>query len=117
VSHGVHAIAVISFAQLDPKQFHEMIGITTYLIAGPTYAFIIAMTATSFDRTASWIGPRAWRVLHTAGAYYIWLNFMYVEGKHAIYSSFYRPFAAFVVFILVVRFVRVPAGAQASLAK
>ena len=42
------------------------------LITGGTsgigYAFIIAMAATSFDRSAAAIGPRAWRILQYFGA-------------------------------------------------
>jgi hypothetical protein len=30
------------------------------------------MTITSFDRTAAWIGRRAWKALHTTGAWVIW---------------------------------------------
>ncbi len=42
---------------------------------GLAYVFLAAMTATSFDRTAAWLGPRAWKALHTAGVYYLWLIF------------------------------------------
>jgi methionine sulfoxide reductase heme-binding subunit len=39
------------------------------------------MTATSFDRTAAAMGPRAWRLLHLAGGYYLWVQFMVSFGK------------------------------------
>jgi sulfoxide reductase heme-binding subunit YedZ len=74
------------------------------------------MTATSFDRTAAWIGPKAWRVLHTVGAYYIALSFLYLEVSAAIYYSFYLPFAAFAALIVIIRFIRLPARRHASVA-
>jgi methionine sulfoxide reductase heme-binding subunit len=69
VSHAVHAIAILIFASLDPEQFRQMVSAGTFVLGGVAYLFIIAMTLTSFDRTAAWIGPLRWRILHTCGAY------------------------------------------------
>jgi DMSO/TMAO reductase YedYZ heme-binding membrane subunit len=33
------------------------------------------MAVTSCDRTAAWLGPRAWKVLHTVGGLVIWVAF------------------------------------------
>jgi hypothetical protein len=52
----------------------------SYIFGGIGYAFIIAMAATSFDRSAAAIGPRAWRILHTTGIYYLWFQFMVSFG-------------------------------------
>ena len=38
------------------------------------------MAATSFDRAAAAIGPRAWRILHLTGGYYLWFQFMVSFG-------------------------------------
>ena len=35
------------------------------------------MAATSFDRTAAWLGRRRWKVLHTVGGYYLWFVFLF----------------------------------------
>jgi sulfoxide reductase heme-binding subunit YedZ len=67
------------------------------------YAFIIAMTATSFDRTAALIGPTAWRWLHTAGAYFIWFDFAKSIFPRAIHSPFYSVFGAALVLALGLR--------------
>ena len=48
--------------------------------AGPP-TFLAAMTATSFDRTAQLIGPRAFRILHLTGGYYLLFQFMVSFGK------------------------------------
>jgi hypothetical protein len=53
------------------------------------------MTATSFDRAASAIGPRAWRTLHLSGAYYLLFQFMVSFGKRVpempLYALFLIP--------------------------
>jgi hypothetical protein len=75
------------------------------LINGIGFAFIIAMTATSFDRTAALIGPTAWRWLHVVGAYYIWFAFAKSYFPRTVHSSFYLPIAAILVVALGVRLV------------
>jgi hypothetical protein len=39
------------------------------------------MTATSFDRTAAWLGAGRWRLLHLIGGWYIWISFAVAVGK------------------------------------
>jgi len=80
-SHAIHAVAIAAFAAMDPLGFMTATSAASYWFGGIGYAFIIAMTATSFDRTALAIGPRAWRVLHLAGGHYLWLQFMVSFGK------------------------------------
>ena len=101
-SHGLHAIAIVTFAGLDPVGFAAATNIASYIFGGIGYAFIVAMTATSFDRTAGAIGPRAWRILHLTGGYYLSLQFMVSFGKRIpdmpLYALFLIPLLA--VFIL-----------------
>ncbi len=103
VSHGVHAVAIASFALLDPRLFHELVPTRNLIFGGLAYLFIIAMTATSFDRAAAWIGPRAWKILHTAGAYYVWLIFLQAVAKRAVLDQFYWPLTAVVVGAMALR--------------
>jgi hypothetical protein len=44
---------------------------------------IAALAATSFDRTAAWLGPRRWKRLHAAGVYHLWLVFLVTVGPQA----------------------------------
>ena len=103
VSHLVHAAALIALASLDRALFMSLTTPVSITSGGLAYVFIIAMAATSFDRTAAMIGPRAWRLLHTAGAWYIWISFAVAYGKRVPLSAFYWPFFAVVVALLVVR--------------
>ena len=70
-SHAIHAVAIVVFAKMDPAGFVEATSPASYIFGGIGYAVIIAMSATSFDRTATLIGPRAWRTLHLVGGYYL----------------------------------------------
>ena len=48
------------------------------------YVFLAAMTATSFDRTAAWLGKKRWRLLHTVGSWWIWFVF---TAKYTTYVT------------------------------
>jgi methionine sulfoxide reductase heme-binding subunit len=80
-SHGIHAIAIACFAVMAPADYMAATSAASYIFGGIGYAFIIAMTATSFDRSAEMISPRAWRTLHLTGGYYLWFQFMVSFGK------------------------------------
>jgi sulfoxide reductase heme-binding subunit YedZ len=96
VSHFIHLIAIVVLAMWLGDRFK--LAPATLVGGGLAYVFIAAMTATSFDRTAAWIGPRAWRRLHTIGSYYIWFIFFISYAPRAVITSaWYAP----VVFILL----------------
>src|ERR1700741_1781050 len=101
-SHGLHALAIVSFAVMDPAGYAAATSAASYIFGGIGYAFIIAMTATSFDRTAQAMGPRAWRTLHLAGGYYLLFQFMVSFGRRIpdmpLYTLFLIPLVA--VFVL-----------------
>jgi sulfoxide reductase heme-binding subunit YedZ len=75
ISHGVHLVAIIAFARLDASAFSARTTTGSLVSGGIAYAFILAMAVTSFDRTAAWLGARRWKLLHTAGSYYVWMSF------------------------------------------
>ena len=104
-SHALHAAAIIAFARMDPVGFAGATNLASYVFGGIGYALIILMTATSFDRTAAAIGPRAWRILHLAGGYYLWAQFMISFGKRIpampLYSLFLIPLFAVLALRLI----------------
>lgn len=102
-SHGVHAIALVAFSRIDPAQFDDATDKAMFVFGGLAYLFIIAMAATSFDRTAAWLGPRAWLILHTVGGYDIWLTFLIAEGKRAVHDVRYWPYVALLVAVMAMR--------------
>jgi DMSO/TMAO reductase YedYZ heme-binding membrane subunit len=97
-SHAIHAVAIVAFANMDPAGFADATSALSYIFGGIGYAIIIAMSATSFDRTAALVGPRAWRTLHLLGGYYLWLQFMVSFGRRVpampLYAAFLIPLLA-----------------------
>lgn len=104
-SHGLHAIALLAFGTMDSAGFAGATNLASYVLGGIGYGFIIAMAATSFDRTAAAIGPRTWRVLHLTGGYYLWLQFMVSFGKRVpampLYGLFLLPLVAVMALRLI----------------
>ncbi|MBR0972962.1 MULTISPECIES: hypothetical protein [Bradyrhizobium] len=104
-SHAIHAGAIVAFAEMDPAGFAETTSAASYIFGGIGYAVIIAMSATSFDRTAALLGPRAWRALHLAGGYYLWVQFMVSFGKRVpampLYAAFLIPLLAVMALRLI----------------
>ncbi|TWI65618.1 hypothetical protein IQ16_05357 [Bradyrhizobium huanghuaihaiense] len=108
VSHTIHAAAIVAFARMDPAGFAEATSAASYIFGGIGYAFIVAMSATSFDRTAALLGPRAFRALHLVGGYYLWIQFMVSFGKRVPAMPLY---AAFLIPLLIVMALRLIAMA------
>ena len=104
-SHAIHAFAIACFAVMSPALFAQATSPASYIFGGIGYAFIVAMTATSFDRTAAAIGPRAWRILHLSGGYYLLLQFMVSFGKRIpdmpLYALFLVPLLAVMALRLI----------------
>lgn len=103
VSHFIHLVAILSLALLDRALFWKLTNIGTIVLAGTAYLFIAAMAATSFDRTAAWLGPRNWRLLHVVGGWYVWISFAVAVGKRVPIDRFYWPMAALVLAAGIVR--------------
>jgi DMSO/TMAO reductase YedYZ heme-binding membrane subunit len=104
-SHAIHAVAIVAFANMDPAGFAEATSAASYIFGGVGYAVIIAMGATSFDRTAALLGPRNWRALHLIGGYYLWFQFMVSFGKRVpampVYAAFLIPLLAVMALRLI----------------
>lgn len=103
ISHVVHLAAIIALARLDYGVFLQLTNIVAYVGGGLAYLFIVLMTATSFDRTAALIGPRAWHWLHMTGMWYIWLSFALNFGKRVPASPFYLIPVAFIGLAALIR--------------
>jgi DMSO/TMAO reductase YedYZ heme-binding membrane subunit len=111
-SHALHALAIASFAVMDPAGYAAATSAASYIFGGIGYAFIIAMTATSFERPAHALGPRAWRTLHLAGGYYLLFQFMVSFGKRVPDMPLYALFLIPLVAVFVLRMVSMAAKAS-----
>jgi DMSO/TMAO reductase YedYZ heme-binding membrane subunit len=118
-SHALHAAAIFAFAKMDPAGFAAATSLASYIFGGIGYAFILAMTATSFDATAAAPGPRAWRALHLVGGYYLLLQFTISFGKRIpdmpLYSLFLIPLlAVFALRMIAMASRRTPRAVEAG---
>ena len=103
VSHGLHLVAIVAFARLDPVAFWQVTNTSMVVTGGLAYLFVAAMAATSFDRATALIGTRAWSLLHRAGAWYIWLSFAVAFGRRAAIDPAYWPAMLLIAAALVIR--------------
>jgi sulfoxide reductase heme-binding subunit YedZ len=104
-SHLIHLVAILSLAAIDRTLFWTLTNVPTILLAGVAYVLIAAMAATSFDRSAAWLGTRKWKILHLLGAWYVWISFAVAFGKRVPVDGFYWPWAALVVVAGLVRLI------------
>src|SRR5882757_1174314 len=114
-SHAIHAVAIICFAVMDPVGYAGATSLASYVFGGIGYAFIIAMTATSFDRTAAAIGARAWRMLHLTGGYYLLLQFMVSFGKRIPDMPLYALFLIPLLAVFALRMIAMAPRAQRTM--
>jgi DMSO/TMAO reductase YedYZ heme-binding membrane subunit len=113
-SHAIHLVAIAAFAALDPEGYTATTSIASYIFGGIGYAFITAMTVTSFDRTAAALGARAWRGLHLIGGYYLLFQFMVSFGKRIPDMPLYALFLIPLVAVFALRMIAMAPRAQAT---
>jgi methionine sulfoxide reductase heme-binding subunit len=111
VSHFLHLLALIALARVS-QAFVDGLSVVALVGGGIAYVFIVLMVATSFDRSAAWLGARAWRRLHTAGMYYIWLIFLQSYLPRALRSPVYAPFVIILLAALGLRLATIAARRQ-----
>lgn len=89
MSHFVHLCAILALATFDPATFATL-STKASIIAGSTgYIAIALLAATSFNRMVSWLGVNLWQSIHTAGSWFIWVSFVFTNGKRIPVSLWY----------------------------
>ncbi len=115
VSHLIHLAALIVLARTDAELFWALTTPANIVLAGAAYLFIAAMTVTSFDRTAAWLGLRRWRLLHLVGGWYVWVSFAVAVGKRVPQGPVYWAMMALVVGVAVARLVAMSRRSKVAL--
>lgn len=84
-SMALHGALILSLAAGYSRSFFATVQPTSLIGGGIGYVFIALMTFTSLDKTAGWVGRRAWKILHKTGMYYLWIvfTFSYLGRAHA----------------------------------
>ncbi len=75
VSQAIHLAAIVALARGWPDSYSGGVDPATVYGGSLGYVFLAAMTATSFDRSAAWLGRRSWRRLHLTGSWVLWVIF------------------------------------------
>lgn len=104
ISHGGHLVAIAVLAARVGAPFWAAIATTTLVGGGLGYVLLGAMVATSFDRSAAWLGRRRWRALHLTGMWSCWVIF---TATYAGQVSRSAPAAVAVAALLAVAALRV----------
>jgi sulfoxide reductase heme-binding subunit YedZ len=100
-SHAIHLLGIVVLARMA-RDF--AIAPATLVAGGTAYVFLAAMVATSFDRTAAWLGRRWWRRLHLTGMYVCWIIFFISYGPRTVMESpLYAPFVLVLLGALALR--------------
>ncbi len=102
VSHFIHAIAISLFIGFYAVQFDE-VHPGSNVPGGIGYLFLLAMTVTSFDRTAALVGIRVWRVLHATGAHVLWTIFLISEVSRVPAGRIHIWFVAPLLLVAAIR--------------
>jgi DMSO/TMAO reductase YedYZ heme-binding membrane subunit len=89
VSHFAHLFALLALAEWSLSGMAAAATPTVLILGGIAYILLAVMVATSFDRTAAWLGPRSWSRLHTTGMYWLWFIFFASFAPKAPNSPLY----------------------------
>lgn len=102
LSHLIHGAAIVTLAvRTDGGSLTaRVVGL---IGAGVVYGFILFMLATSFDRTAAWVGPRVWKRVHWLGSYLLFLTFLATYGRKVAESQAYLPQVVLLLAVLGLR--------------
>ncbi len=105
LSHILHGVAIVTLAVRTgggslTAQAAGLLG------GGLIYGFILFMLATSFDRSAAWVGPRVWKAVHTTGGYLIFATFLISYIGKAVESRIYLPQVVLLLAVLGLRIAR-----------
>jgi methionine sulfoxide reductase heme-binding subunit len=93
LAHYAHLIALIVMgAWFYPLR--EEIGPAEIIGGGLAYLFILVMAATSNNWSVGFLGARRWKILHSIGAWYLWISFTQAYVPRAFADPIYIPFAA-----------------------
>lgn len=104
-SHLVHAGFIIAFWRLDPDTFLIDRTPASFIAPGLAYLAIAAMAATSFDRTARAVGPRAWKAIHIIGLWYVFIIFTGAYAGRVAAAPAYAGFLLLLAAALAIRIV------------
>jgi DMSO/TMAO reductase YedYZ heme-binding membrane subunit len=85
IAHFLHLLDIALLGVLLGDAFH--IEPAVLYGGGLAYLLLLLMTLTSFDRSARWLGPRRWKLLHRAGIHWLWFIFTVLDWTPKAFES------------------------------
>jgi len=108
ISHLIHLIFILILNHQMQGELFGSYPAQIFLGGGLGYVFILLMSLTSNDRAVKRLGIRRWKILHSAGAYYLWFIFFFTyfgnATRHPLYFSITLVLVAGLSFKLLVKF-------------
>lgn len=105
INHLLHLGLLILLQQV----FHPVFTLEpsiSLLGGGITYLFIVLMLLTSFEAFSKYLTKKQWLVLHSVGAYTIWVLFLSIYGeKVANVGVEFLPFVLILIVVLIIRLI------------
>lgn len=89
MSHFIHLCAILALATSDPATFATLSTKASIIAGSIGYIAIAILTATSFNLMVSWLGVGLWQKIHTAGSWFVWISFVFTNGKRIPVSLWY----------------------------
>jgi len=112
VSHLVHLGAIVWLGRIAPDFQADPV-----TVAGGGFGYLLAaaMTASSFDASAAWLGRKRWKQLHTSGMYVLWGIFLLTfAGNIALSPAYWLPTLALLAGVALRLAVRVQSRRPAT---
>ena len=80
--HLFHLLVVLTL-QVEFHPVFDQAAASSIIGGGIAYFFVLAMLLTSFDKFAVLLKKGHWKILHTAGGYWIWVVFFITYWKRS----------------------------------
>lgn len=106
VSFAILHLVHLGFLLILQQYFHPIFNTAktiSLLGGGLAYAFVVLMLLTSFEFFSKYLTRKQWKILHTAGGYWIWFIFIRSYVKRAFTEYEYIPLAVLLVAVVVLR--------------
>lgn len=103
MSHAIHLAAIITLARTDWATFWTLSSTAAIVAGSIAYVVIALLAATSFDAVVRWLGAVRWQKLHRNGLWFVWLFFVFTNGKRISTSAWYIVPVAFLIAAMVLK--------------
>lgn len=106
ISFAILHLIHLGFLLVLQQNFHPVFNMAktiSLLGGGLAYVFVVLMLLTSFEFFSKYLTRKQWKILHTAGGYWIWFIFIRSYVKRALTEYEYIPLVVLLVAVVALR--------------